>query len=553
MGRISIHTLALTAMMAGRAWAFDPAAGDFAKADPSDVRVLSYNTLGNFVGNATITNNQLRRVITAINPDVIAFQEIDTGITAASIKATLEGYFPGSTWTVLRGDSDTFNRNALATRRGLSMTRTDTSPASDARGVTMGLVDLAGTPDLYVMAVHFKCCTTTDDHRRRQIYADAIINWMRDARTAGGFITLPAGTPMLVVGDMNLGQSNNGDEAPYHATRTLRDGDILDEGTFGADSAPDWDGSESEDAAPYDHTNADSDTWSSRDSNPGSRLDRFVYTDSVMRARNKFIVNTATMTAQARTAAGLQAADTDGASDHLPSAVDFAMGGDTNPAGRLLVNEFSYNDVGTDDRSFLEIINVGGRDVNLQAPLDHRIARALSGLPTTVPATENEVTPGFDLQGIVPAGGLFVLYDGPGDSAAIASTITSRLPALQRQSLTSFTLFDQANSAIALVTADPDHNGVVAYSLIDAYMFEDTTPSATNYWRTDTRNGLLITLGPGQSTSTSVVSDTMSLSRLRGDTVENSFAGWVIPDLATPGLPNNTARSTVEVVGWMLF
>lgn len=195
--------------------AFDPAAGDFTKANSSDIRVMSFNVHNNLITNTSITNNELQRLFTAINPDVIVLNEMTQGITATQIKTTLETYFPSTTWTVNRGISDGFDRCALATRNGLSMQITDTTPASEVRGVVGGLVDVAGSTDLYIMGVHLKCCTDIlETHERRQIAADALINWMRDARTAGGNIDLPAGTPMVVLGDLNLGPTGRDDEPP---------------------------------------------------------------------------------------------------------------------------------------------------------------------------------------------------------------------------------------------------------------------------------------------------------------------------------------------------
>lgn len=530
--------------------AFDPAAGDFTKANSSDIRVMSFNVHNNLITNTSITNNELQRLFTAINPDVIVLNEMTQGITATQIKTTLETYFPSTTWTVNRGISDGFDRCALATRNGLSMQITDTTPASEVRGVVGGLVDVAGSTDLYIMGVHLKCCTDIlETHERRQIAADALINWMRDARTAGGNIDLPAGTPMVVLGDLNLGPTGRDDEPPYHATRTLLDGDIYDEVTYGSDSAPDWDGSNTADAVPYDHTNGDPDTWPSDSGTPTSRFDRQIYTDSVLRVSRRFLLNTDTMSSGALIAAGLQATDSANASDHLPSVVDYALGGDPNPPANLIVNEFSYDDAGTDNRSFLELINTGGQELNLEAPVRYRFLRSNNDAPTTPPGTENESTTAIPLTGVIPPGGLFVLYNSAADSSGISASLQSLLPALQRENSGSFSLFNGPNAAISVVTVATDYLGDESYTAVDSYLYEDTTPAAANYLLTVSANDLLITLGTGQSTGTVVSTDTQSVSRLVGDITANSFAGWAIPDAATPGLPNNT--SSLE--GWMLL
>jgi endonuclease/exonuclease/phosphatase family metal-dependent hydrolase len=438
--------------LVGAASAFNPAAGDFEKPAANLLRVMSWNVHNNFIYTAA-DDGRYSRVIKAVKPDVIAFQEMEYSLTATQISDRMETYFPGTTWYVYRGKTDgtvegVSNRNVIVSKYPLSMTRQDTVPGSAIRGVACALIDLPNatfTKDLYMMDVHFKAGGEISDQNARQKHADAVINWMRDARTAGGNINLPSGTPMLLVGDTNI--MKRGEAAPNHPDKTLREGVILDTGTFGPSSKPDWDGSDNGDAAPYDHTNAEPYTHGS--GNPDTRIDRFYYTDSVMHAPSKFIVNTQTMSAAARSAAGgLQATDTSGASDHLPCVVDFAMGPAT--PGKLLVNEFCVNDVGADDMSFIELMNTTGQEINLDAPVDYWI-KTSEPLATTAPATENEEF-AYDLKGVVPAdGGLFVLYDGANESAAIKATVEANLPKLQRQDYTNLLFRNFEYSAFALV------------------------------------------------------------------------------------------------------
>lgn len=537
---------------AGPAAAFDPAAGDFARESPDQIRVLSYNTQMNFIADSS-ADAEFERIIKAIHPDIISFQEIPAALSAAAIEARLELYFPGESWTVHLGVDLSGIRNVLAGRFPLSMPVTDTVPPSDARGVTATLVDLPpamlGGWDLYVMAVHFKSGGTTTDHQRRQRHADAIVNWMRDARTPGGSINLPAGTPMLLAGDLNLGYLDQGDEVPYHAARTLQDGDIYDEATFGTDSAPDWDGTDSDDAAPYDHTNADAHTQSSQVADPLSRLDRFVFTDSVCHVANTFILNTRTLSAGALAAAGLQADDTATAADHLPIVVDLASGADPAPPGRLLINEWSYDDAGIDDHSFIEFRNLGGRELNLEAPVDYQLKYSSSPLPTAPPGAENEAG-AFDLQGVVPPGGLFVLYDRAGESSGVTAVIEANLPRLQRQDLGTFVLPNGADTGIALVTVEAVDLLAKADTLVEAYAYADSSPGGSHYFRTDSQNGLVIELAGDQLSPLALTSDTLSFSRNRENTTANSFLGWTNPDTATPGAENTSGP---RVIGWELY
>ncbi|MCC6547904.1 hypothetical protein IT570_12130 [Candidatus Sumerlaeota bacterium] len=535
--RYGAPALVAFASLIGNARAFDPAAGDFAKANASDIRVLQYNIEDLFVDDSTVTANQLRRVFQAVNPDIVTMEELVPSVTAAQIKSTLEGYFPGTTWTVHRGLSDGFNRNVIATRHTLTLTATDTIPASETRGVTCGLVTTPSSGSLYVMAVHLKCCTASGDAARRQTATDAIINWLRDARTPGGNITLADGTPMLVVGDYNVGQDDNADEPPYHPSRTVLDGDIFNEATYGADSPPDWDGSDSTEAIPYDHVNGNPRTWPSS-SSPSSRLDRFTYTDSVLRITNQFLISTTTMSSGALTAAGLLSSDTSSGPDHLPVIVDFAPGAETTVPGVPLINEFSYSDSGTDDRSFVELINTGTRPLNLEAPHLYRFLRSDINAPTTIPGSENEATNPTSLRGVIPPGGLFVIYNGSSQSAGIASDLVSRLPATQRQNISTLSMFDGPSAGIAVVRNDRSNNGDNVYTNIDAYLYEDAAPAQDNFLRTNSFGSTIITFGTAQSTSVSVSSDTQALSRNLGDFTPNSLANWTIPQDVTPGLPN---------------
>lgn len=544
ISRHFILTIAIVALCISQAPAFDPANGDLSREDADDIRVLTFNVFNAFVSNAALTSGEYTRLLQAIDPDIIAMEEVTTSVSQASLESELQAIL-GGTWTAHLGTGLRGDRNVLATRYSLSMLTTDTIPATNLRGVTAGLVDLpVGTygSDFYVMAVHLKSAQGTSESQQRQESADGIINWMRDARTPGENIDLPTNTPMLILGDTNLNFDDRGEAQPYHADQTLVNGNIFNEGTYGSDSPPDWDGTDNADADPYDYTNADVHTFLGS----GSRYDRMIYTDSVIHAANRFILNTATMTTGALASAGLVATDTALASDHLPVVVDFRLGANPASPGQLLINEFVYDDAGTDDANFIEFINIGGQEVVLDAPVDYHFLQSDSNLPTTAPpvTVENQADT-YDLHGVIPPGGVFVLYDSAGQSSAIASTIETALSALQRQDIAGFGLTNSTNVAVALVTKTPFDDTVAAFdaALIDAYMYADTASSEDHYFRTNSGNSLLITLGADQRSTRWASGETRaddSFSRKVGDTTANSFLGWVIFDLATPGTPNNT-------------
>lgn len=535
--------------LAASAAAFDPVNGDFAKADPAHLRVLTWNIEYKFgAGGTTAELAAISRVLNAIEPDVIAFQEIDIDEDAASVKALLEAR-TGGTWYTFVGVTDGRIRNTVASRYPLSLTRTDTIPPAERRGVTCALVDLPeaiyGSTDLYFMALHQKSAGTVSDEAQRQQSADAIINWIRDIQTPGGNITLPDLTPIIYAGDFNIDYLQNGPIGGYHPADTLVSGDIYDETTFGPDRAPDWDGTPVTDTAPYNHDNGDSLTQPASTS-PTSRLDRIYHTDAAIHVVNTFILNTTTMSAAARSAAGVQYGDTErygDGPDHLPLVADFVPGPNPNPPGLVLLNEFSYDDAGTDNLSFVELINVGGQPVNLEAPLDYRLLRGES-MPTTANGY-SDVEWYFDLVGVIPPGGHFVLYDNGSESSGVTSAIESALPPLQRMKDSNFTLPNTANSAFALVTRQSPAASTRVDTLVEALMFNNASGSLF-FFETDATVPLAIRLEGDQLGGLLTNSDA-TIARRRGDSTPSSYAHWLIGDTATPGTANASALESSDL------
>ena len=298
----------------------------------SDLRVVSYNILIDtiFPDVDLAQAEKFERVVQALDPEVLNLQEVLR--SASDVVTLLNDVAPlplGATWYAHKSSD-----NVIASKYPLTLTATNTNPPKD--GTAIALVDLPNDrydKDLYVMNNHFTCCSDMNppgpfDSREesRQREADALVNWMRDARTPGEFVTLPAGTPMLVAGDLNIVMEPD----EYDPLGTILSGDIYFEGTFGDDSPPDWDGTALADAHPlHNSSGPDGYTWRNDLSNfdPG-RLDYILYTDSVLREVHKFILNTVDMTEEERLATGLLELDitVDQAGleyDHLPVVVDF--------------------------------------------------------------------------------------------------------------------------------------------------------------------------------------------------------------------------------------
>ena len=312
----------------------------------TDLRVVSYNVLWDtiFPEVSATQSAKFARVVNALNPDILNLQEIDffddsLTFTATDVRDLMNSIMPlpgGASWFAHKGGD-----NVIVSKYPLTSQRTDTNPRT-GRGLAIALVNLPNhqfTHDFYVMNNHYKCCGNPGgpEDAQRQQHSDALVSWMHDARNPNGLITLPAGTPMAVVGDLNMVGSLN-------SLNTLLTGDISNEAAFGADSPPDWDGSGLADAHPLHNLNGPADfTWSDGPGGyPDGRLDYILYTDSVATATKKFILNTVTMTPAQRSATGLQQLDVTKSNsvtdfDHLPLVVDFRL------ASPQLPGDYNYD------------------------------------------------------------------------------------------------------------------------------------------------------------------------------------------------------------------
>jgi endonuclease/exonuclease/phosphatase family metal-dependent hydrolase len=320
------------------------------RALPTDLRVMSYNVHEDSIFPDTSTSRAAKfsRVVRSLVPDVINLQEIYSH-TSAEVASLMNNLLPlgaGATWHAHQAFD-----SVIVSRFPLLLQRTNTAPASP-RSIAIALVDLPNSNyarDFYLMNNHFKCCGdvggSEDAERQRQ--ADALASWMRDARTPGGSLNLPSGTPMAVVGDLNI----VGSMSPLN---TLLSGNIVNETSYGADSPPDWNASPLTDARPLHNGVGPADyTWRDDASNfDPSRLDFMLYTDSVVSIGKKFVLNTVAMSAADRAAAGLQTydvtVDNSGITyDHLPLVVDFRfpqphLPGDFNSDRTVNLADYGY-------------------------------------------------------------------------------------------------------------------------------------------------------------------------------------------------------------------
>ncbi len=269
------------------------------RGDSSHLRLVTYNVLfdGCFERPAPF-----RRILRAIDPDVLSLQEIYTH-SLEETRALIASILPGAAWhTAGSGQGPIVSRYPIK----------DSGPMGGAGRGSWALIE-APAGEFLVINPHPPCCE--DDAGRRREF-DAIAAWVRDARASG---RLTHGTPIVIAGDMNLvGESRQ--------LATLLSGEISDAATYGPSAAPDGDGTALADAMPYHLTGREAYTWRGDEGAfaPG-RLDYVVYSDSVLRLAHSFVLWTPDLPDDYLAAAGLQRDDTAVASDHLPVVADFSF------------------------------------------------------------------------------------------------------------------------------------------------------------------------------------------------------------------------------------
>lgn len=287
----------------------------------SDLRVVSYNVFFDRIFPPySETSERFVRVVNALQPDILNLQEIYRH-SAQEVATLMNQAVPlsgGATWYAFR-HSD----NVIVSKFPFVQTQGYFGGAT----AIVDLPDRQFARDLFILNEHLPCC---NNERGRQIAADSIVRLLEDARTDGGTayldqIDLAPRTPMLVLGDLNIVRSGR-------PLETLLHGDVLNEDVYGPDSPPDWDGTSLADANPS-HNGIGPEDWTWRDDSdvfdPGI-LDFILYTDSVLKTANKFVLNTTTMSSAELAATGLEVNDVvidpaRGFFDHLPVVVDFRL------------------------------------------------------------------------------------------------------------------------------------------------------------------------------------------------------------------------------------
>jgi endonuclease/exonuclease/phosphatase family metal-dependent hydrolase len=273
-----------------------------ARPSDADLRVVSWNVE---FGGLTRTPDRFGRVLHALDPDVILFQEITQDTTPIRIVEFLRRRVPRrprGAWNVLVGSGGGDLRTAVAARDDLDPARALSIlpyPDQPDRALRIAAATVGDQRRLLVLSVHLRCCgwAGSFEDRTRQVEADLIQRAVAAA--------LPSIEPdgVLIAGDLNL----VGSRRPLDLLAANLDGD----------------GSPLTIAEPVQIDGRSNATWSDPDVPfvPG-RLDFLLYADSALQPVNSFVLDTRDLAPAWLDHHRLRAEDTDAASDHLPLVVD---------------------------------------------------------------------------------------------------------------------------------------------------------------------------------------------------------------------------------------
>ncbi|MBT8387796.1 MAG: endonuclease/exonuclease/phosphatase family protein [Ignavibacteria bacterium] len=287
--------------------------------DTSLLRVMNWNVLFDGLLEPGRADN-FERILQAIQPDIICFNEFFNSSATQVVDAINQILpLPGSaSWYGIKLDAGNVSVSKYPFIQSWEV--------YSGHRITASLIDLPQyyEKDIMVINSHLKCCGGQQNDETRQLEADATIAFILDAKSAGGLIDLPANTPFLIAGDLNL-------VGLRQQLTTLTTGEIINTQIFGNGSPPDWDNTDLEDLLSQQTDKRSAYTWRYDNSAfPPGRLDFQIYSNSVINVEKDFVIQTEVMSGSRLAQYGLQQFDTRDASDHFPKVTDYSFNGATN-------------------------------------------------------------------------------------------------------------------------------------------------------------------------------------------------------------------------------
>lgn len=276
------------------------------------VRMVSWNTLN--TGLDDIAREPFfAKVLAILNPDIITFNEC-WDISAPQVATFMNGAVPlenFASWNAVKLDQGNVTVSRFPILQNWLI-----FPGHRLTASLIDIPEVLSSTDLLVINGHLRCCGA--DFLRQQ-EADAFVQFILDAKTPGGVIDLPEGTPFLLSGDLNLvGQRQQ--------LTTLLTGEVVNTNLFGQGGNLDWDGSGLLDVISRHSDERMAYTWrSSSSSFPPSRIDYQIISNSVLEVQKTFTLEPEAMSQQRLDQYGLAPFDVRNASDHLPKTMDLRL------------------------------------------------------------------------------------------------------------------------------------------------------------------------------------------------------------------------------------
>lgn len=275
----------------------------------TDLRVMSWNIERGALLNKS---DAFVRVLKALAPDVILFEELLPDQKAEAVKTLLDRELPNTTddeggWYVLFGEGGGDLRCGIASRFELQpIAALQLVPYPDNPERTLriaGAEALIGDRRVLLTSLHMRCCghAGSSEDQTREVEAAAV----REA--IHGLLHDNRPTAVIIGGDFNL-------------VGSLRPLLMLVDDV-------DLDGTDLAVAEPLQLDGRSNGTWFDRDKPfvPG-RLDFITYSDATLKLLRSFVLDTTDLSPDVLAKHDLQPGDTEAASDHFPVVVDFRWG-----------------------------------------------------------------------------------------------------------------------------------------------------------------------------------------------------------------------------------
>ncbi|HHM20418.1 MAG TPA: endonuclease/exonuclease/phosphatase family protein, partial [Bacteroidetes bacterium] len=241
----------------------------FDKASPNAIRMLTWNTENNGLDDID-REAFFKKILRAVQPDIVTFNEC-WDINAFQVASFMNAAVPlgnFQSWKAVKLDQG----NVTASRFPILQSWL----IFPNHRLTASLIDIPqsiSAKDLLVVNGHLRCC---DNDYERQLEADAFVQFILDAKTPGGIIDLPPGTPFVLSGDLNLVGNRQ-------QLTTLLTGEVVNTAQYGPGGPLDWDDSNLEDVIGLHTDDRFAFTWRNNFSSfPPSRIDFQIVSGSVL-------------------------------------------------------------------------------------------------------------------------------------------------------------------------------------------------------------------------------------------------------------------------------